>query len=155
MEKKFNYSLWLKIRSGKSLWNLLEEGLTEREIIDFFHRYDIRVPKDYIKEYKKYYLENKMEEAENISNEDEKDKSEKKNTKKKTSEKKINLEEKLIDILESLIKFGYERIQEGKIDITSSDLIKAIELRRELGQVEEQVQERIDSILNTGEVKDA
>ena len=150
MSKKINYSTWLKMRSGKSLWQLCEEGKSIKEIMTFASEHGISIPKEYVSNYKKYYKkqkENNGEQKEEIKNtEKESKKSSQKDTE-KTELSDIDLYTKLSKILDKLIDFGATKIDSGEIFISASDLIRAIELRKELGEENSDIQETLDKIL--------
>jgi len=154
MSKKINYSTWLKMRSGKSLWQLCEEGKSIKEIMTFASEHGISIPKEYVSNYKKYYKKQKEENGEKEEKESKEENTEKESKEKfpqkdieKTNFSDIDLYTKLSKILDKLIDFGAIKIEKGEIFISASDLIRAIELRKELGEENSDIQETLDKIL--------
>lgn len=154
MNKKINYSTWLKMRSGKSLWQLCEEGKSIKEIMTFASEHGISIPKEYVSNYKKYYKKQKENNGEKEERESKgntgKESKEEKSTQKETEKTElsdIDLYTKLSKILDKLIDFGAIKIEKGEIFISASDLIRAIELRKELGEENSDIQETLDKIL--------
>lgn len=155
MKKKINYSQWLKSRTGKSLWDLCEEGKTISEILTFASGNGLIIPKKYVSNYKKYWKQKKSEngefkkEEQEVKREEnvEEVKVEKEVKEDKTIFGKSDLFSNLSKILDKLIALGEGKIAEGDIMLTASDLIRAIELRKELGEEGENVQETVDRIL--------
>lgn len=152
MSKKINYSTWLKIRSGKSLWDLCEEGKSIKEIMTFASEHGISIPKEYVSNYKKYYKKQKENNGEEEKKEGKEntEKENRKNSQRDTEKAElsdIDLYTKLSKILDKLIDFGATKIDSGEIFISASDLIRAIELRKELGEENSDIQETLDKIL--------
>jgi len=155
MGKNINYSRWLKLRTGKSMWDLFEEGYTIGSIISYGAENGITIPEKYISNYRKYWEKNKLKGTSNtdgMKNNTDTGNNETINTdtskmKDNTSNNELDIFSRLSNILDKLLELGVERIKSGEIVITASDIVRAVELRKQIGEEGKDVQQTINKLL--------